>query len=128
MVDSGATRLAVQDAPNHLSGIITQSSMVKVLHTHQALFSLVLKGTIEETGFGLKKVFCVREDDPLIIALRLMRTHSVSAVGILDGEGRLLTTLTTSDLRALFSRTNFGFFQLTAMQFVQLSRQTQSKV
>lgn len=122
------SRVTLEAGPGNLVGIITQSTIVRMLHHHADIFATVLEGTVAETGFGLKPVFCVKEDQPLLSALELMKAHDLSAVGVTDSEGaRLLTTLTTSDMRAVLSRKNFSFFSLTTMEFVLLSRQMSSK-
>lgn len=127
LIADETSRIAIEDRPGHALAIVTQSSIVKLVHAQQAVFAELLQTTVQASAFGIKPVVSVSEDQPLVEGLKLMHAHGLSALAVVDAEGALLTTLTTSDVRAVLSRSNFCFFQLTVMQFVQLSRNTQLK-
>ena len=57
--------------------------------------------TPKSTGIGLKAVMCIGEDDPARDAYMKITTEGCSAVGVLDNDKKLLTTITTKDVRLL---------------------------
>ncbi|KAJ1910266.1 hypothetical protein IWQ60_010739 [Tieghemiomyces parasiticus] len=84
--------------------LLTQSDVVRYVHDHPGCLNTDLLETTVEQLFPKaihKKLFTVREDEPVLRAYALMDQEDRSAAAVLDSEGRIVGNLSASDLRGL---------------------------
>lgn len=119
----GLHRVPVLDDKGKVVKILTQSSVAAFLQKHawEPLHSLEHE-TIENTSLGLKHVVTIREDHAALEALKLMQKNSISGIGVTDPHGRLITSLSNTDLRVVVSGSKFRFSGISVLEFVQKSR------
>lgn len=88
-----------------IDGIISHSDVVRLLHDEVAELGAPLAGASLEDlrlAYGSKPVLCCPEDGTRAIdAFAWMIRRGVSAVGVTGDDGRLVDTLSISDLRGL---------------------------
>lgn len=100
MVRNGSHRVLVYDDQQRPVNLITQSRVVK--------FISVLKDsipqsnrTLQELHLGFKEVLKVDKDAIAYDAFNMMLNQKVSAVGVVDKEGRLFGSLSVNDIKEL---------------------------
>lgn len=103
----GFRRLPVVKTPGgDVVNIVTQSALVQTLGANLERFKAVGGRTLEELGLGQRgTVLSVTENQPLQDAFDLIRQHDVSAVPVLDGEGRIKGNVSARDARLIVSST-----------------------
>jgi len=102
----------IDEATGRVTKIISQSQVTTVLNNMlkkleaggQAIPSLFEETLTSIGGFGVRPVFCVQtEKNTTRDAFRLIIEEGVSAVGVLDDEGKLWTSISTKDIRLFTS-------------------------
>jgi len=86
-----------------VSKIISQSAVVALLYEHMRTLGDIVPETPLTTGWGLKPVFSIGEDSPARDAFKMMVEHGISAVAVVDPAHKLLSTISTKDIRLLAS-------------------------
>jgi CBS-domain-containing membrane protein len=81
--------------------IISQSHICHLLYERVKAGGVLNDTTPGTSGLGLKPVFCVKETDQARDAFQLMVDKRVSSVAILDDDGKILTAVSTKDIRLL---------------------------
>lgn len=85
--------------------IITQSAVVHELYRHIVASGerapKELHETPKTTGIGTKNVITINENEPAIKAFDLMLENNISAIGVTDFEGKLMTCISSKDIRLL---------------------------
>lgn len=86
--------------------IITQSALVQTLGANLERFKSVGEKTLTELNLGSRgKILSVNEDQPLEEVFNLIREHDVSAVPVLDAEGRIKGNVSARDARLIITST-----------------------
>lgn len=101
MVNWRVHRVPVVDTSGELITIVTQSHVARLIYKWIARFEQLADSTVEQLKLGYADVITVREDEEAIAAFRLIHERGVSAVGVVNAEGRLVGNVSASDLKAI---------------------------
>jgi len=91
-----AHRVAIGD--DEIVNYVSQSEVVKLLKEHGAYNALSSK-TIEELQLGSKNVLSIKDTQKVIEAFKLIVTHKVTGVAVVDDNGQLQGQISISDIR-----------------------------
>jgi len=93
-------RLPMIDNHGKLIGVVSQSLLVTWLAPHVTKFDFG-KQTVGQLGLGLeiKSVITVHKTDQVSVALQKIKDNSVSAVGVVDENGKLVGNFSASDIK-----------------------------
>ncbi|EGD81208.1 hypothetical protein PTSG_11243 [Salpingoeca rosetta] len=119
----GVKRVAVQDAVSgRITKLITQSSIVKYILTHDGSLSPLGDTTLEEAGLGLKTVKTVSLTSPAVRAFEIMETHHISSIPVIDhGQGdKMVASISDYDLRAMLTVKDFQLYGITIRELLNL--------
>jgi len=118
---SGANRLPIMEG-HKLTNVMTLSAVVTFLAQNLKALGAVAKLTVGELNVGLKEVFTVQADTPVINAFRLMAQKRISAVGVLDTDGKLLTNVSAKDIKVIAKDALFTKLYYSTIEFVRAVR------
>jgi len=94
----------VDPATQKVSKVISQSLVSNQIHEALSKLPEIPKRFLQtprEAGIGFKAVVTVTEETPAREAFQTLIEKNVSAVGVMDEEGGLLTCITAKDIRLL---------------------------
>jgi len=91
-----AHRVAIGD--DQIVNYVSQSEVVKLLKERGAYNALSSK-TIEELQLGSKNVLSIKDTQKVIEAFKLIVTHKVTGVAVVDDNGQLQGQISISDIR-----------------------------
>jgi CBS domain-containing protein len=94
-------RIAIKNREGQLTGIISQSLIANYLVNNlpRIKFDPRLRNTLEEFPFATRKIMTVNRDTKVIDAFIQMHSMKLSAVGVVDNQGKLCGNLSASDLK-----------------------------
>jgi len=119
MVTSGVQRVPVINAQSQLENFVTQSAFVEFFAKNTETFGSLGDCTLSELGFKPKHVHCVKENATAIDSFKLMSTHKITGVPIVDVEGEIITNISSKELRHVLTDPHFfDKLQLPAEKFV----------
>lgn len=101
MVTSGQHRLALVDSVNRCTGVITQSMLLRWVLSKLDTLSSEIKATRVDAIRPFNIVKTIPVTRRAIDALKMIRDESLSAVAVVDSEGRIVDVLSQSDLRGI---------------------------
>jgi len=131
----------VDPATKRVVKVISQSLVCSQIHevlSHMTEIPAKFLQTPRDFGIAFKNVVTVGEDTQAREAFRILIEKNVSAVGVLDDEGALLTCITAKDIRLLplvdkddvenaDDHTTEQLLDLTAVEFVSKARLVSEK-
>jgi len=92
-------RLPVVDSDGKLIGIASQSRIVAFLEPHTSKFDFG-HSNVGQLGLGLdKKVVTVLETDTVSTAIKKLKEHKISGVGVVDSEGKIVGDFSATDIK-----------------------------
>jgi CBS-domain-containing membrane protein len=94
-------RVPVIDHQGRVSNLITQSSIISFLSTHLDKLGDITNQTVGSLLLGHKDVITVGVNARAIDAFKLMTDRGVSAVGVVDEEGKLIGNISVRDIRVI---------------------------
>ncbi len=107
--------------------ILSQSQLMAFLADHLALFEDDPTVPLSATSYGKRRtMFALRETDVALQAFELMQAMSVSAIPVLDAEGRLINSISASNVR-LLTVENVGWLLLPIGEWLTKMNVSQSK-
>jgi len=114
----GIHRLPVINDNGKLVGILAQSDIVRLLgeNLHMGKLKVIGERKVTDLGLGLEKPLTVKKSDTVLRALHGLK-HGVSALAVLESDGKLGGTFSVSDLIGLYKDT-FPHFLLTVEDFL----------
>lgn len=98
-------RVPVIDHQGRVSNLITQSSIVSFLAAHIDKLGNIAGQTVSSLLLGHKDVFTVGINARAIDAFKIMTDRDISAVGVVDEEGRLIGNISVRDIRVVATDT-----------------------
>ncbi|GBG32155.1 Protein sds23 [Hondaea fermentalgiana] len=125
LLATSTRRVPVIGEDGRITKIISQSHVTHVLNellkemeaNGEELPEVFSKTPKNSGGFGMRDVLTVESETQLAKdAFRLIIENGVSAVGVLDEEGKLLSSITTKDIRLFGSMEEAALQRLTAEQ------------
>jgi len=99
MTHTSLHRLAVTSG-DELVGILSQSLVVRFLYGHIADFDFG-NSSVGQLNLGIRSVVTVTEGSSIADALNMIRKHEVSGVGIVDDNGLLVGSFSSSSIKNL---------------------------
>lgn len=125
----GRSTIDPQATQGHYDRVLSQSDVVRFLHTNAALaaFLPVMESSLEELHLASTKssdnntVVSVDGKIRAITAFQKLILHEVSAIAICDEEGALISTLSVSDFRGI-SHDTFKYLLLPVLDFLKVTR------
>lgn len=125
--NSGIHRIVFYDDETKISGICSQSDVLKYVHSAIAKADRASKEEldkfllcpVEKLGWGKRPVLSVSSSETVMYCLSTMRENQISAVAILDQHGVLVGNFSASDLRGI--STDFvSFLHVEVKDFLAL--------
>jgi len=114
----GLHRIAVVDDKNHIFNLISQTDVLAYLAQNIHLIREKAGHTLKEFKLGVfEGLVSVKEDDSMIKVLMTLYGKRISAVPIVDGNGKLIATFSTSDLKGM-NKDNFVDLLLPVKEFL----------
>lgn len=118
-------RLALFDSTGHITNIISQSDIVRYLHKRkEQLGDELLLETVDALGMGASPVISVTPETAAIDAMALMNEKEISALAVVDKNGRLIGNFSITELRTIMSE-HFGSLALPVGEFLALEHGTE---
>lgn len=117
--------VAVSNDMDQIINVISQSDIIRFLIPKMEDFNDLFDQTVSELGLGKHAALTVRDNDPTIKALKLMHSQCISALAVVDEEGRLVGNFSASDLKGAvmtdddMANDPFSSFLLPVMQFLK---------
>jgi len=102
---SGFQRVIVENDSGHLTGIISQSDLVRMLYQNigNDEYKNIRDKTVESMGYTIRPIESVTEDQQLKDAIRALLKQGGGSLPVVDsGTGRLLANFSAFDLKSLF--------------------------
>jgi len=100
-------RVPLIDHQGRVSNLITQSAIVSYLAMHLPELGPITEKTVAEFLPGHKEVITVDINARAIEAFKSMVEHKVSAVGVVDEEGKLTGNISVKDIRVVAANPRF---------------------
>jgi len=100
LADPDIHRVPIVSKDGRRVALITQSSVLQFLHAHRQHYPELSAEPLSASSLGFAGTLHTLEGhNPTFRAFQMMRKEGVSAVGIVDAEGRLMGNISASDLR-----------------------------
>lgn len=118
----GVHRVPVMDQNGNIVNIISQTNVVHFFSNPDRL-KLLKKGakTLRELALGMRTPLSVSQTSRVLEALFIMQESKVNGLAVLDDEGRIVGSLSTSDLRRLTVHT-LNRLTETLQEFLSLDK------
>jgi len=85
--------------PQVICNILSQSSVIAYISTHMSELEGLVTKTVLELGLGSRPCVAVKDTESALAALKMVDTHSFSAMAVVDSEdGKLMGNTSGSDL------------------------------
>jgi CBS domain-containing protein len=114
----GHHRVPVVDSQKKIVNLVTQSDLLAFLARHIHLIKDDAKKTIEEMGFGKEKPVTAVGSDTVARVLMHVNAKRLSALPVVDKEGKLIGNFSASDLKGL-NRKNLGILLMPVLEFLK---------
>jgi len=115
----GVHRVGVINDKGTLVGIVTQSNVAKFMARNINYYEPTAATSLEHVKLGQKEVLVtVNSECRAIHAFHHMKVNGVSSVAVVDKQGVLLSSLSTSDLKGL-KQQNFGSLLMPVLDFIK---------
>jgi len=101
MVEHHAHRVLVTDEEGKLVTIVTQSRIVQLLAGVLDSVRERAERTLLELNLAESGVYTINQSQPAVDAFSLMREKKVSAVAVVDSEGKLVDMISATDIRVV---------------------------
>jgi len=94
-------RIPVIDSEGELVSVITQSHITKFLYQNMYMFGLLSDQTVETLKMFFSPVITIPIESRGIEAFKTMHENRVSAVAVVDANGKLVGNISVSDLKII---------------------------
>lgn len=116
-------RVPVVDTDGELLTIVTQSHIARLIYKWLARFEQLADSTVEQRKLGYSEVATVQQDEPAVNAFRRIHERAVSAVGVVDAEGKLVGNVSASDLKVIgYDGRLLSHLFVPVSEFVKITR------
>jgi uncharacterized protein (DUF39 family)/predicted transcriptional regulator len=99
-----AARAIVQGSSDHLPVVDDKNKLIGIITTWDISKAVANGKMARVSEIMSRRVYSAKPDDPLELAARTLDTHSISAMPVVDGEGRVIGMITSNHLSRLFAR------------------------
>jgi len=119
-------RVCVVNSANSVINYITQSDFIKFVMKHKEIYSDKANKTVQELQIGNSNVISVHHYDRLIEAFKLIARNGISAVAVINSEGKLVGNVTAHDIKYANPGTD-GFVESLILVISNFLSQTQNR-
>jgi CBS domain-containing protein len=120
MVQNRAHRILVVQGARQLSNLITQFRIVQLLSTTVDFFP-ELNVSLSESRLGFKQVAAIDAGSMTVDAFLLMKEQKISAVAVVDNEGKLVGNMSAGDIKTVgFDVRFFSLLSQPVKTYLQL--------
>lgn len=127
----GVHRIAISDDTGEIIGVISQWTIANYLATvptDDKEWIPSLRAPVAQSQFKTTEVKCVNKNETALNAFTFMHSNKLSAVGVIDDEGKLCGNLSASDLKGFHLFLNeFSDLLQPVGQFLALIRKKQGR-
>jgi CBS domain-containing protein len=109
-------RVGITDGPR-IVNVMSQSDIVSYLATHGVYIGSNMTKPITEAGLPPLGVVSVSDDLNVVDCMKFMVEHGLSAVPVVDKNGRMIANFSATDLLGL-NETNFALMGLSVKQYL----------
>jgi len=130
--ETGVHRLPMHDRYDtqflRMDNLLTQSALISYFAKYNTALREISTFTLEQKQLGIKPVVSVKEDEKAYEAFKVMIKQGVSAVAVVDANGKFVNSLTGKDIKVLVQRTkgkskvSFAPLYESAGKFAALTR------
>jgi len=121
MVKWKVHRIPVIDSEGQLMTLITQSQVLKFLYQNMSKFGDLPYSSVGSLNMVHSPVITISLDAKVIEAFKTMQAQRVSAVAVVDSEGKLVGNISVSDLKLIgYDGTMFSRLHYPVSQFLKL--------
>ncbi len=92
-------RLVIVDEKHNIIGLLTQSNLISWLNQHVDELFKNPDATIEDLSLGIKTVKTCSNNDIAITVFQTLEGLHISALGVVDENGKLISSISASELR-----------------------------
>lgn len=123
LIELDVRRVAIRSDDNKVTGIISQSDIIRYLNSHAKRFpTLFHKPVSEIENLGTSPVITIESSDTVSTAFEMMEKHNIGGLAIIDqSTGKVVTNVSTSDIK-LFLHCQPGshakLLQTSVLEFV----------
>eukprot|EP00002_Diphylleia_rotans_P025954 TRINITY_DN5150_c0_g1_i1.p1 TRINITY_DN5150_c0_g1~~TRINITY_DN5150_c0_g1_i1.p1 ORF type:complete len:327 (+),score=68.45 TRINITY_DN5150_c0_g1_i1:106-1086(+) len=115
----GVHRVPLVDSNGRLCGVLSQSRVIRFLYENpKTLAPTFSRMTMQDLWVDTKNVITINHKRQAIYALFVMMEYKVSAVAVVDDEGRFVANLSGSDLKGLTEEC-FGWLICSVIDFLK---------
>jgi len=115
---TGVHRVPVVNNSSNIINIITQSDVLAFMAQNVHLIPQLAHKTIDEVGFMKEKIITATGDTNTTALLMQFNSKRISAVPVVDSEGKLIANFSTSDLKGLEYK-DLADLMLPVLKFLQ---------
>jgi len=119
----GLHRVPVVDQHNNVVNIISQSTVVSFLAKNSKCYENLAISTIGELNLGSKPVISVNQKTSAIDTFRLMDKKKISAIAVVDNDGRFVGNTSASDLKLFIKTLSLEILAKPILEFLKTIRQ-----
>jgi len=94
-------RIPAISKDNELSTVITQSHIVRLIAQHVTHFGALVGMTVKDLRLGYVNVVTANHKEKAVEAFKAMHKHGISAVGVVDDNGILVSNISNTDLKVI---------------------------
>jgi len=121
MVKWRVHRIPVIDSEGELQTVITQSHIVKFLYQNMYMFGTLPIQTVGDLKMFHAPVITISTEKKGFEAFKTMHDHRVSAVAVVDNDGKLIGNISVSDLKTIgFDGAKLARLYYPVSQFLKL--------
>jgi 5'-AMP-activated protein kinase regulatory gamma subunit len=99
--EKGMNRVPVLDENNNLANLITNSQMLRYVHSHMKQLGGVKDKPISQFTMPHNEVICIHEEEPAHKAFTMMINKNVGGLAVIDANGKLTENISLRDLKAI---------------------------
>jgi len=112
-------RIAIFGPRGNITGMITQSDIMRWVYHHLSEFEMFNKITLQQLGMDRCNVTCVGDQTKAIDAFKKMSKQHLTGIGVVNAEGKLIANVSASDLRGL-SVSELPLLEMPVIDFLKL--------
>jgi len=94
-------RVPIIDANRNLKSVLTQSQVIEFLYDNYDKLGLITNKPVGEMEGVLRDVHTIHEESRAIDGFKMMQKQNVSAVAVVDNDGKVVGNLSLRDLKAI---------------------------
>lgn len=118
-------RLAIFNSKSQLTQVISQSDIIRFIHRHRTDIKPCLEARVLSLpGLCSRSVITLHANKSAFEALVIMSRYDISAVAVVNSDGRLVGNFSMSEMRSIMAD-HFGALALPVGEFLALSHGTE---